>query len=417
MPYSLDNDLDIFYDSLNDTPEERIEALRANDLKRYRVKTIISGQIVESEIYPIWNTNQKGKLKKFNESRPEQKNLDEKNRRKKITRLLNGNFTEEDTYMTLKYSKENRPKDEKQAKKDIQNYIRVLQRHCEKNGLPKLNYIYVTEIGAKGAVHHHIVMNFCDREFAESKWTKEKYPKAVRLKPTNEGLEDLGNYLSKDLKGSKSYGYSLGLYKPWEYAKIADSKVSKRQAEKIATGKTEPKTFFEDKLYRDKDYAFRDVEVKVSPFVSGCYIYARMKNEGITSANAELINNTNTPERGDSMNTEQTVDTLNFCKDIPKEIEFKNSIGREAETGDLSSLHSEIMKELDKLPYREKRILQMFYINGEQWEKISRLMNYSPTQCKRIRQLALRELSAFFGANPTISKFVRERKRASPQSK
>jgi hypothetical protein len=278
MPYSTNYYEDIFNLSYEDTREEQIEALRNPDIKRYRLKTIFSGEILESESYPIWATGKKAVVEEFKRSRPEQQNLNNKNVRKKIVRLLNGNFTEDDIWITVGYRDGVLPPTEEQARKDVVNYIRRLQRYCQKNGLPKLKYVYVTEFSEDTRVHHHIVMSFPDRDVAEKLWKKGKYPQARRLMPNDYGLEGLARYISKDPKGSKSYGYSLNLFKSWEkpHARTADSKITRKKAERLASGEIEPKAFYE-KLY--KGYEFLDLEVRYSEFVSGCYLYARMRRK------------------------------------------------------------------------------------------------------------------------------------------
>lgn len=55
---------------------------------------------------------------------------------------------------------------------------------------------------------------------------------------------------------------------------IADSKMTRRRAEKIASEEVPAHEVFE-KMY--KGYAFNDIEVKYSDFVSGAYMYVRMK--------------------------------------------------------------------------------------------------------------------------------------------
>lgn len=279
MLHNLEKYTDVlFCEPYEDTREDLIEALRDKDIKKYRLKSVFSGDMLESEAYPLWKTAKPAAIATAKElkraTRAEQRNLNNKNVRKKIVRLLNGNFTDQDIWITVGYRNSELPKTEAQAHKDVVNYIRRVQRHCEKNNLPKLKYVYVTEYSEGIRVHHHIVMNIADRDIAEKKWTKGEYPQARRLMPNDYGLEGLARYISKDPKGSKSYGYSLNLYKSWEHAKKADSRMTRAKAEKIAGNTINPKTFYE-KLY--KGYEFLDLEVKRSDFVSGCYLYARMR--------------------------------------------------------------------------------------------------------------------------------------------
>lgn len=278
----LDKNIDILYTKeYEETKEEYLENIfRDNTFKKYRTKTIKSGEMLESESYPIWNTRslkigqavRDVKIRNIEQIQ----NINHKNKRKNITRLINANFTSEDIWITVGYRNNELPSTLEQAKKDVVNYIRRLQRYCNKNKLPKLKYLYVTEYSENKRVHHHIVMNFPDRDIAEKKWTKGAWPQARRLMPNDYGLEGLARYISKDLKGANTYGYSLNLKKTWlkPYVKTNDSRLTKRKAEKIARGKVDAKTYYE-KMY--KGYEFIDLEVKYSDFVSGCYLYVRMR--------------------------------------------------------------------------------------------------------------------------------------------
>lgn len=276
--YSIENYEELFTLPYEDTKEEQIEALRDKDIKKYRVKTIKSGDMLECEIYPIWNTSRGGKRKdKSKPSREAQKNLNDKNTKKNVIRLTNTNFTKEDIWATFTYDKEHLPNDPEQAQKDMQNYLRRLKRHIKKYDLPDLKYIYVTEYEedekkGKKRVHHHIVMNFRDRDLAEEIWDKGGRTHSRRLQPDDYGLEGLARYITKDPKNSKRYCASKNLEKP--KVSIADSKLTKRKAEKIAKDENIAGEIFQ-KLY--EGYTFKDIAIRYSQFVSGAYLYVRMK--------------------------------------------------------------------------------------------------------------------------------------------
>lgn len=276
MPYDSEHYLDIFDKTFEDSTEERIESLRNKDVFIYRVKTIKSGNFLESEIYPLWKSKgQATKAKKQMESRKTQKNLNDKNAKKIIIRKVNSNFTEEDIMATLTYK--GSPPDEKQARKDIQNYIRRIREFRRKNELPELKYIYVIEFekegNAKKKIHHHILINSMDRDVVEKLWTKG-YANSKRLQPDEFGLEGIARYMTKDPKGTKRWCASKNLKKP--IVSIADHKkgFSKRQVGEIAKNQGDAQAIFE-KVY--KGYIFSDIQVKYSDFVSGAYLYTRMR--------------------------------------------------------------------------------------------------------------------------------------------
>lgn len=77
----------------------------------------------------------------------------------------------------------------------------------------------------------------------------------------------------------------------------------------------------------------------------------------------------------------------------------------ERENEKLEDIKREILSELNRLSYHEKAIILAFYIDGEQWEQISERVNYSPRQCRNIRDSALERLGTLFGRNKAVSRF------------
>ena len=281
--YNVENYEDIFVideSSFIDSVEERIERLRDKQVSKYRTKTIRSGPMLEVEIYPFNGVPPGRRAKKKKEIRQAQSNLNDKNSKKHLVRLVNTNFTQKDIWITLTYQDRKLPVDLDQAKKDMTNYIRRLKRYVKKNKLPELKYVYVTEYRdadskRKKRVHHHMIVNIPDRDAAEELWNGGGRTQTRRLQPDDFGFEGLARYISKD-KGEttiKRYTPSRNLQQP--KITVADSKITRRRAEKIATDENIANEIFE-KLY--KGYQFKDMEVKYSPYVAGAYIYVRMKH-------------------------------------------------------------------------------------------------------------------------------------------
>lgn len=71
----------------------------------------------------------------------------------------------------------------------------------------------------------------------------------------------------------------------------------------------------------------------------------------------------------------------------------------------LSTLKAAILQELNKLTLPQKNILYAFYIQGLQWVRISAQVNYSETQCKKIRNRALDNLAKHFDKSERIRNF------------
>jgi hypothetical protein len=284
------------YDQLS--IDDQLESLRARGLQ-YRIKIIKSGDILEIEIYPInpaWKKLEGKKRERlFIPSRNAQRNLNDINTRKKISRLIHANFTREHIWVTLTYSEENMPKDLNEAQRHLKNYFRRLRTHIKKHSLPELKYIYVTERTENEATgkihtHHHIITNITDRDTAEAFWKLGGRTHSRKLQPDDSGLEGLARYIAKpetkekNRKGKKTYGTSLNLAKP----KINKSdgrlpttnyKLSKRRVAEIAKNENIGNAVLEKNYtgYKVVPYSDKElIKVRYSDYTTGAYIYARM---------------------------------------------------------------------------------------------------------------------------------------------
>lgn len=74
----------------------------------YREKKIYSGKILEVELYPVYKSGREipRRAKKEKLSTKEQRNLNDKNARKKLTRLINTNFGEGDIVIHKRFDRE-----------------------------------------------------------------------------------------------------------------------------------------------------------------------------------------------------------------------------------------------------------------------------------------------------------------------
>ena len=80
------------------------------------------------------------------------------NRVRKIQRLILGNFKAGDWHIVLKYKKELRPDDFKEAKEQLSTFFKKVRLELKKYSI-SFKYIGVTEMGKKGnALHHHIIV-------------------------------------------------------------------------------------------------------------------------------------------------------------------------------------------------------------------------------------------------------------------
>jgi len=250
----------------------------------YREKRIYSGKVLEVEIYYVSEKERKRpRREKTKESAPKQKNLNDKNAKKHLIRLINTNFTDNDLSVTLTYDDDNYPASEEDAKKDVVNFLRRVKRHCKKNNLPNLKYIAVIEYKdpsehqKKVRIHHHLIISGdIDRDEVEKLWKKGR-ANADRLKADENGYEALARYISKDPKGNKRWTQSRNLKQP--VIKVNDYKYSKKRVETLAKDPEDRQTF--EKLY--EGYILTECKAKHND-LTGTSLYIKMrtyKKEGL----------------------------------------------------------------------------------------------------------------------------------------
>jgi len=243
----------------------------------YREKKIYSGPILEAEIFPIsFKEKRKKRKDKKKLSSLTQKNLNDKNARKNLIRLINTNFTNEDLAVHLTFDDKNLPATEKEAKKIRDNYIRRIKYAREKMGLPPMKFIIVYEYSDDGEnnkgvrKHFHIIMSNMDRDTVEKLW-KKGWANADRLQANEYGYEALGRYMSKKLHGEKRWQPSKNLDKP--KVDVDDTYFTRGKVEKIARC-PDDREFFEN---RYKGYVFTECEVMWNKENSRFYLYIKMR--------------------------------------------------------------------------------------------------------------------------------------------
>ena len=113
----------------------------------YALKEITAGDQFEIEIYPQFRSMDEvppeGRTIKKDNNKA-QKNLNDKNARKYVERLINENFSDRDIWMTLTYDDAHLPPDGDvdAAIKNVQKYIRRINYQRKKRGLPNAKYVY-----------------------------------------------------------------------------------------------------------------------------------------------------------------------------------------------------------------------------------------------------------------------------------
>lgn len=268
-------------DSLEDWEMERlIKTGKINCLYRtttIKSRNIKSGtEIVESMVYPSFqNRADVPKTAKKRETKPSQKNLNDRNSRRYLIRLANINFGKGDIWATFGWDNGHLPETIKAAKKDIRNFIKKINYRRRKAGKENIKYIYILAYGKEVRPHFHLLMSGdgIDRDELEDLWTKCERKNTRRIKPDDDFLiTGIATYISKNPHGTKRWCPSKNLVKPdaptRSYRKFSRKKVNsmvkdyenlKSQMEKAYPG-----------------YTFLDAEAKYNGVTAAFYIYARL---------------------------------------------------------------------------------------------------------------------------------------------
>lgn len=280
----------------------------------YRTKTTKSGEMLESEVFPLWETGAEARRARKHVSREAQRRLNDRNAVRKLVRLVACNFGREDLMVTLTYGDEGIP-DFRGVQRDVRNFIRRLKDRRAKAGLDELKYVYSVEGFRHEAVdaaeqetlpgvfeqapevidqglrvsprpHVHMILSGgLEREVIETLWGRG-WANCKRLQPDRyTGLEAISRYMVKSWRrdcvevaapvgypGKRWYG-SRNLKKP--KVTVSDWKMSRAKVAKaVAEIEDMPGSIF-NRAY--PGYELVDIQVRSSEFVSGVYIYARMR--------------------------------------------------------------------------------------------------------------------------------------------
>ncbi len=256
--------------------EQMMKGKQINSL--YRTTTTKAGDQLEADIYPSFGKKQdEPRTKRKRESRPSQKNLNDRRARRYLNNLTAVNFGKGDLYGTFSYDEVHLPGSIEEAIKIFGNFIRKINRKRKKQGKDNLKYIYVTEFSddpKKGIrVHHHMIFSGDeDRDELEKMWIYGSRTQTRRLAPDPDThITGLVQYITKDPKGKKRWNASRNLKKP-EVSR-SYSKFGKKTVEHMVR---DPEFLKKQFLKKYPGYRFVDAEVKVNEINGGYYIYARM---------------------------------------------------------------------------------------------------------------------------------------------
>lgn len=278
-----------------------------------REKKIYCGkEWLEVDIVPVTNIPEAGK-EKVEKSSQAQKNLNEKNSKRKFVQIANTNFGADDLHISATYNEEHLPLTLKEAERNVHNYLDRVKRRMKSVTGKDLKYMLVTEytpeedeaeqLELEGLedkkvkavrIHHHILLNGgLDRNDLELMWSTTRinwkkaadpeYRKQVdymgfvncdRIQPNENGVEGLVNYINKRKKGCKKWSTSMNLDKP--KVKKNDSKYSFKKLREYA------KTPEDKEIWRKqyKGYEPTKIEYKYNDYTGwSCYLRLRRKED------------------------------------------------------------------------------------------------------------------------------------------
>lgn len=259
------------------TESEIDKMLKQGKIKSiYATKTIAAGNQFEVEVYPEF-TRKKDIPSYTKRNDKAQKKLNNKNARKHFIRVINTNF-EKGYAITFTYTDDNLPATMEDARKDMQNYVKKINRRRKKRGLDNMKYVYVTEWNQNKKIrcHHHLI---CDDDLSmdelECAWTKGKRNKVERLDYDENGLNGLGDYLTKDPAGKKRWCSSNNLKKPIERKNHQTFK--QKHVRDMVKDNNQIQHYMETKY---PDYQFVDANIYYNDYNARYYIYAKMRKKG-----------------------------------------------------------------------------------------------------------------------------------------
>ena len=245
----------------------------------------ISSPFIQVSYFPF-NANKKitTRQRKHQVSTPKQRELNTKRAKRYLEALIYANFGKGDLRVDLTYSPENMPNNEREAKKEIQNFIKRINYKRKKLGYENAKYIVVTEIGKNGKIHHHLIMDsMLDRDTVEEIWGKG-WANTRRLQPDSKmGMTAIIRYLVKDFRSEREtanrrkWESSQNLVKPWETVNDEPRMMSKKKMRLI---KELPEDCEDIKKIIEQDnpnYELMEVEKEYREETGTWHYFCRMK--------------------------------------------------------------------------------------------------------------------------------------------
>lgn len=266
---------------------------KAEPRSTYVLKEIRSGPQLELEIYPEFarwkDVPQEGRKRKRDNSIA-QRDLNDRNARKTLERLVNTNFREGDLWITLTYDEEHLPGDMDEATRNVRRYMQRVNYQRKKRGLLPAKYVYVTEHSEENEVrwHHHIIMDGAmDRDTVEACWKIRSRNQVRKIVPDDDGLTGMAKYITKDRMKRKKHERRWNCSKNLRQPEIRKTHAKRRRE---TDRKQAPRRIrsYVNRILKDQgeieticrewfpDYSFAEAQILWNNYNQQYYIRARM---------------------------------------------------------------------------------------------------------------------------------------------
>ena len=274
-----------------------------------REKKTFSGNLLDIDFYPVWESGKPVRTGKASRTSPEMAKYNRIIANKKLIRLINSNFGEDDYFAAVTYNPANAPESEDGARRDINNYFRRIKtlrmrrlsqakariNQLYKKGLcssdpeiaqlkkdikklsQPMKYIYTIETveykrpradGRTQNFHFHLfITGGLTAKEMKAKWNKGARLSFDNYEPGIFGPEAAALYMLKDPRGRKSFAYSKNLSKP--KIRVRDGKISRAAVNKMALMRCDDREYFEK---RYPGYRFLRCYSRFNPYNCQWYV-------------------------------------------------------------------------------------------------------------------------------------------------
>ena len=153
----------------------------------YRHETCRAGKTKQHTFYYATRTDTKegSRRQKENKTSEAQKKVNSRQAIKKLTWILNENFDSTSLYITWSYEKDKRPAGKEELRADVDKLLRDIRKVYKAAG-DVAKYVWVAEVGERGAAHVHMVLNAIEIAKLKKCWDKGW----ITIKP----LDESGQY-------------------------------------------------------------------------------------------------------------------------------------------------------------------------------------------------------------------------------